>query len=138
MTASAAHNQAEQAAIELVAHFIAAIEAGDAATVEASYHPDARIWHNFDLVEQTRAENLATLRWVIANVADRRYEIVRREAFGGGAGVLQQHILHGTVSATGATLMVPAALVVLLADGLITRLDEYLDTAQVAVLRAQR
>ena len=50
-----------------------AIEQGDAETVAACYAPDARIWHNFDGLEQTVEENLRTLRWIGKRLQNRRY-----------------------------------------------------------------
>jgi uncharacterized protein len=64
---------------------------------------------------------------------ERRYDIVRRERLSDG--FLQQHVLRGTTR-SGATLEMPACLVVRVEQGRITRLDEYLDVAQAAVLGA--
>jgi ketosteroid isomerase-like protein len=47
---------------------------------------------------------------------------------------VQQHVLRGTAP-DGTPLEVPAMMRVTVADGRITRLEEYLDTAQVAALR---
>ena len=49
-------------------------------------------------------------------------------------GFVQQHVLRGTTD-SGAALEVPAMLRVFVADGHVTRIEEYLDTAQVAELR---
>ncbi|MGH6872723.1 MAG: nuclear transport factor 2 family protein [Rhizomicrobium sp.] len=109
-----------------------AIEAGDRDAVAACYAPNARIWHNFDGVEQTVAENLLTLGWVEKRLANRKYEIVARHAFDGG--YVQQHVLTGTLN-SGDAFRMPACLVVQVANGRITRLDEYLDTGQTQALR---
>ena len=66
-------------------------------------------------------------------LTDRRYEIQRREPLAGGA-VLQQHVLHGTVIATGEAFALPAVLVVTVEGDRVTRLEEYLDTARAAAL----
>ncbi len=107
----------------------AAIEAGDTDRVREIYPPGAVIWHNNDEREQTVDQNLAVLRWVCDNLADRAYEdVVRREH---DWGFVQQHVLRFTKD--GERRGVPACIVVTLDDeGRIARLDEYLDSAHVA------
>lgn len=51
------------------------------------------------------------------------------------SGYIQQHVLRGTAP-NGVEVAIPACLVVQLRDGLIARLDEYLDSAAVAPLIA--
>ena len=111
---------------------VAAIAAGDVDAARAAYHPDAKIWHNFDQIEQTVDQNLATLGWMLKVLPDRRYEDIRRHVIGNT--VVQQHVLRGT-TATGGVLEMPACIIVSVEDGKITSLAEYLDTAQAAVLR---
>ena len=106
-----------------------AIEAGDVAAVEGLYAADAVIWHNTDGIEQTVAQNLATLAWVVKNVAERRYEDVSRSVT--DRGFVQQHMIRWT-KADGTRAELPACIVATCAGGLITRIDEYLDSAQVA------
>jgi ketosteroid isomerase-like protein len=117
---------------QLASRFFQALERGDVAAVSECYAPDAMIWHNYDQVEQTRDANLRVLRWVVDNVAGLRYEDIRRVALDDG--FVQQHVLRGTAP-NGTPLEVPAMMRVMVADGRITRLEEYLDTAQVAALR---
>lgn len=114
----------------LATRFFAAIEAGDIDTVAAIYADDAVIWHNYDQVEQAAVDNLRTLAFVVRTVAGRSYDDISRVVLDDG--FVQQHVLRGT--APGGPLEVPAMMRVWVADGRITRLDEYLDTAQVAVL----
>ena len=42
-----------ESATEVVIRFFAALEAGDIETVRSIYSPDALIWHNDDLIEQS-------------------------------------------------------------------------------------
>ena len=118
--------------MELADSLVAAIEAGDTDALRQIYAPIAGIWHNFDQVTQTVDENLATLGWLIERLPERRYDIVRRERLADG--FLQQHVLVGTTR-RGDRLELPACLVVRVEAGRITRLEEYLDPAQAAVLR---
>lgn len=126
----------EPAEIEALAdRFFAAIAAGDVPTVRACYDPAAAIWHNYDQVEQGLEANLAVLGWMGRHVRDISYDEVRRVVIDGG--FVQQHVLRGTTE-SGAALEVPAMLRVYVSDGRVQRIEEYLDTAQVAELRAGR
>lgn len=117
--------------LEVAERLMAAIQAGDVDAVRELYHPDVQVWHNFDQVCQTGEENLRVLRWMVRRVKDRRYEEVRR--FETPGGFAQQHVLRG-IAPNGELLECPAAIFCTVEDGLITRLDEYLDSAQTAVL----
>jgi uncharacterized protein len=112
---------------------MSAIEANDAAAATACYTPDARIWHNFDGIEQTVAENVATLGWLAKRLSNRKYEILARHLFAGG--YVQQHVLTGTLN-DGTPFRMPACVIVHLRDdGLVSRLEEYLDTGHTKALR---
>jgi ketosteroid isomerase-like protein len=115
----------------LAESFFAAIEAGDLETVRRLYASDAVVWHNFDNLEQTVDDNLAVLAWMVRTVADRQYDEVRRIIVDDG--FVQQHVLRG--KAPGGRLEMPAMMRVVVADGRVTRVEEYLDSAHAAVLR---
>ena len=119
--------------IEVCDQLFSAIMRGDIEAVRAIYAPNAVIWHNNDMVEQTPEENLRTLGWVTRNITDLRYEEMRR--YDTGAGFVQQHVLRG-LAPNGSPLELPACVVCQVKDGQITRLDEYLDSGQTAVLRS--
>jgi uncharacterized protein len=116
----------EQEHLDLADRFLTSVQAGDQDAVRACYAADARIWHNFDNVEQTVDENMRTLRWFARTLPDRRYRVLRREALKDG--FLQQHVLEATLPDGTAWAMTAK-------DGLIVRLDEYLDSAHAAVLQ---
>ncbi len=118
--------------LEVADRVFAAIQAGDVEAVRALYHPDIRVWHNFDQVEQTRDENLRVLAWMARKLKDRSYDEIRR--FETADGFAQQHILRG-IAPNGERLECPAAAFCTVKDGKITRIEEYLDTAQTAVLQ---
>jgi len=113
--------------------FFAAIERGDLDAVAARYAGDATIWHNTDEVDQTREDNLRTLRRLARLTAGRAYVDVVRHAIPGG--FVQQHVLELTF-ADGRCARLPACLFARLErrDGrlLITRIEEYLDGVGVA------
>ena len=64
-----------------------------------------------------------------------RYDIVRRVPAPGG--VLQQHVLRGLLP-NGAEVELHAAMYLQVRDGHITRIEEYLDSAKRASIKAAR
>jgi ketosteroid isomerase-like protein len=113
----------------LATGFFDAIERGDIDAVAACYAEDVGVWHNTDGLVNTKAENLETLAGFIRGIPERRYENRRLVAFPGG--FVQQHLLKG-VRRDGKTVELAACLVCAVADGKITRLDEYFDAGHVA------
>jgi ketosteroid isomerase-like protein len=113
--------------------FVGAIQSGDTDTVRTCYHPDAKLWHNTDGVEQTVDQNMKVLDWFIRTLPDRNYRVTRLEALPDG--FLQQHVLEATLP-DGTKWAMDACVVVRIENGLITRLDEYLDSAKSAALRS--
>jgi len=118
-------------ALELGNRLFEAICSGDVGAVREVYAPTVRVWHNFDRVEQSLEENLRVLAWVVKNVSGMRYEQVRRQRT--ESGFVQQHVLRGTAPG-GESLEVAACLVCRVEGGRVTRIDEYLDSAQLAPL----
>jgi len=118
-------------ALELGNRLFEAICSGDVGAVREVYAPTVRVWHNFDRVEQSLEENLRVLAWVVKNVSGLRYEQVRRQRT--ESGFVQQHVLRGTAPG-GESLEVAACLVCRVEGGRVTRIDEYLDSPQLAPL----
>ena len=108
-----------------------AIPKGDLEAVRALYAPDAQIWHNHDGIVQDPAANLQVLGWVVKNIRGIRYEEVRRQAT--PTGFVQQHVMRGTAPG-GKAFELAACIICTVVDGRITRLDEYLDSAQLSAL----
>lgn len=123
----------EQEILDFAERFVGAIQSGDVPAVRACYAPGAKLWHNTDDVEQTVDQNIAILEWFIRMLPDRHYRVLRREALKDG--FLQQHILEATLP-NGTRWKMFACCVIRMENGLITRLDEYLDSAQGKALRA--
>ena len=121
--------------LEFAERFLSAIQTGDAEAVRACYAPDAKIWHNTDGVEQTIDQNMRLLGWFVRTLPDRKYHVIRREALPDG--FLQQHVLEATLP-DGTAWSMDACVVVRMQDGLIIRLDEYLDSGRAATLNAGR
>ena len=112
--------------------FLAALERGDPNEVRAFYTDDARIWHNFDDIAQTVDENLKLLAWMSRKLPKRRYRLVRREVLANGW--FQQHVLEAVLP-DGSEFRMLACCIVTVRDGLIEKLEEYLDPAQANPLK---
>jgi ketosteroid isomerase-like protein len=120
-------------AMQTAERLFRAIENGDVDAIRNIYTPTTKIWHNNDGVEQSIEQNLATLKWVIANIKDVKYTEVRRQPT--PTGFVQQHVLRGRFRDKDVAL--PACIVCIVENGRITRLDEYLDSAQTAVFTSR-
>jgi ketosteroid isomerase-like protein len=113
--------------LDLVDRLITSIEAGDIDGVAACYSPGIEVWANFDGQAKDLDASLRVLAWLVGATTERRYEVTRRIEIEGGA--LQQHVLHATVAKTGKSFSMPACLVMQIDDGVIVRIDEYLDAS---------
>lgn len=113
--------------------FVGAVQAGDGELMRSFYTPDAKIWHNTDNVEQTIDDNIKVLNWFVRTLPDRKYTVLRREPLSDG--FVQQHILSATLP-DGTAWSMDACVIVKMAEGKIVRLDEYMDSAAGAKLRA--
>lgn len=119
--------------LAIAERLFSAVSAGDVDAVRAIYAPEAVVWHNNDGIQQSVEQNLAVLGWIAANVKGFRYEGSRCQPT--PTGFVEQHIARGTAP-NGTEFAFPACVVCTVASGRITRLDEYLDSAQIAVLVA--
>ena len=114
-----------------VAHrFLDALNAGDVDAARACYHPDAEVWHDFDGVTQTVDENMYLMAAMGKRSSRREYVIRRLEPIEGG--YLQQHTLEITTLAGQDLVAEAVALVRVGDDGLIHRLDEWINPAPLA------
>jgi ketosteroid isomerase-like protein len=110
----------------------ATIERGDGGALAAMWADDIVVWRQGGGRERDKARALKVIEWFVDVTTDRRYEVLDRQVFDGG--FVQQHNVHAT-GKEGEPLTFRACLVVKVgADGLITRIDEYLDPADLAPL----
>lgn len=119
-------------ALDLANKFKSRLEAGDEPGARACFRPDAGIWHNYDRRTQTVDQNMATFKNIISKTKSRTYDIQRMVEIPGGW--LQQHILR-VVTLDDKTIEADAIAVVLVEDGKIARIEEYLDPTPLATLR---
>ena len=108
-----------------------ALVAGDIATVESLYADDIVVFRNFDMRELPRAKVLKVVAFLASSVEGFRYENVRVTPTEDG--FVQQHVFRGR-SKSGAEITAPICLIAKVRDGRIVRIDEYLDSAQMAPL----
>jgi hypothetical protein len=121
--------------LEIAARYRRAVDAGDAEALAALHHPDGRIWHNTDGLEQTVEENAKLSDWVRSRAPDLAFTDVRITPT--AEGFLRRHVMTGT--GPGGSFAVPSCLIVTLdAAGLITRVEEYIDSAALAPLLARK
>jgi ketosteroid isomerase-like protein len=120
--------QVRQAADRL----FAAITEGDVEAVADLWSDDVTVWHQGDERDSDKTRALKVIRWYVGATTYRRYEVLDRQVFDGG--FVQQHVLHCT-SARGEDVALRVCLIVKFGDdGLIRRIDEYLDPADLAPL----
>lgn len=118
--------------VDVANRLFGAIEAGDYATVEALWADDVTVWHSGDTHDNDRRRALKVIRWFLDRTTTRRYEVLDRRMFDGG--FVQQHLLHAA-TAEGASITLRVCIVIKVSsEGLITRIDEYFDPADMAPL----
>ncbi len=117
--------------LALADRYFGAIEAGDLEAVSACCTDDVEVWANYDDRTLDKARSLRTVGWLCSKLADRRYDVRRRELLPDG--FLQEHRLCGTTP-DGTEVAVPCCMVARVTDGRISRLHEYLDPSWAAAL----
>jgi uncharacterized protein len=111
---------------EMIAAFDGAIEGHDPDAFVAVLAPGAIVWHNSDRKEVDARENMASIAILGQLVDGLKSERVRYAPVDGG--FLLQFVVHGTVTSNGNPFEMQNCLVVTTTDdGLISRIDEYVD-----------
>ena len=117
---------------EVADRLFAAIESGDADTVEKMWDDDVLVWKSAEPEDQVKTRALRVIFWFMETTTERRYEILDRQFFDGG--FVQQHILHATSRKGGSIAFQVCIVIKLGANGLITKIDEYFDPAELEPL----
>ncbi|KAJ3333519.1 hypothetical protein HDU93_008518 [Gonapodya sp. JEL0774] len=117
--------------LALAEKFVGAITRGDVPAVRECYAPDAKIWHNTDLIFQSVDENVVTLLGLIKTTSSRAYNnrvVSTFERKDGTRGFIQEHVLVAK-SLSGPTLRLPACIICTVNSDAtrITQLREYMD-----------
>jgi ketosteroid isomerase-like protein len=112
-----------------------ATNANDLATMAELTAPGAVVWHNFDDTEVNSEASAKTVAWLFRTVSDLTW--TERALSITEHGWVRQTLMTG--NAPGGPLSAHTCVVITLDDdGRIVRTEEYLDTAQLTNLRAQR
>lgn len=102
-----------------------ALESGSPDAATAFLAPGAVLWHNDDKVEMDAVEGIGRVTGLHALVDDVRVDVVQLEQV--STGWLQRIVLRGTVRSSGRELAAHNCAMIHDSDGLITRIDEYVD-----------
>jgi ketosteroid isomerase-like protein len=122
----------QQVIAEVADQLFAAIERSDGTTLSQLFDDDIAVWRVGARRDNDKERALKVLRWFIDVTAQRSYEILDRQLFTDG--FVQQHILHAT-GHDGALIAMRVCIVIKLGvNGLISRIDEYFDPADLAPL----
>ncbi|MGE2728349.1 nuclear transport factor 2 family protein [Mycolicibacterium vaccae] len=125
-----------QTLAEVADALFAAIERGDIAAVDRSFAPDVRVRKTGDRRDNDHTRSVKIINWFVTASTQRRYEVLDRQLFPGG--FVQQHMLHATAH-NGTTIAMRVCIVIKVGDdGLITRVDEYFDPAEIGPLIKQQ
>jgi ketosteroid isomerase-like protein len=109
-----------------------AIEAGDVDAVAAMWSDDVTVWHAGDTRLSEKSRAMRVIEWFVSATAERHYDVLDLRFFDGG--FVQQHVLHGLTRAETAYSLRVGIIIQVGPDGLITRIDEYFDPADLAPL----
>lgn len=120
-----------EAITDVADRLFAAIEQSDIAMLEQLWNEDVVVWKVADR-ERDRERAMRVITWFISRTTARRYQILDRQLFDGG--FVQQHILHADCRNGGSIAMRVCIVIKLGTNGLISRIDEYFDPAEMAPL----
>ena len=110
----------------VIDRFYGAPASGHLADALGCLTPDARVWHCFDGIAHDRDSSLEGWKALLAAFPQRAFVDVRRHPIPGG--FVQQQMMTGC-SVSGALVAWPVCVVIMLQDGQISRIDEYIDRA---------
>jgi hypothetical protein len=126
------HPLSEQVKLAAATAYVSAAQGNDGAALIQLAAPGAAIWHNSDNKNVTVEHTARSLNWVHQAIPDAQWTTVSLKTTSDG--FVWQSTLSGT--APGGQVNAHLCLVVTLdGDGKFTRADEYLDSAQTAVMR---
>ncbi|QUR66727.1 nuclear transport factor 2 family protein [Mycobacterium spongiae] len=127
---------AAEAIVEVADTLFTAIENGDIAAVDRLWSDDIAVWRVGAGKDDDKARALRVIAWFTSATTARRYQLLDRRVFDDGAsrGFVQQHVLRAT-GRTGRPISIRVCIVIKInAVGLINRIDEYFDPAELAPL----
>jgi ketosteroid isomerase-like protein len=123
-----------QTIVDVADRLFAAIENSDVAAVDRLWSNDIAVWRVGARRDNAKARAMRVIDWFITATTERHYEILDRRLFDGG--FVQQHILHAAGHAGQSISMRVCIVIRVGTNGLIDRIDEYFDPAEIAPLLA--
>jgi ketosteroid isomerase-like protein len=110
---------------ELVDSFAAALEGRGSAAFIASIEPGAILWHNNDRLEVDAITHMGNIEMLSKVVRDAAFQTVRCAPIKNG--FVLQFAFRGTLVSNGRNFEMQNCIVATTADGMISRIDEYVD-----------
>ena len=104
---------------------------GDAEGVTRLYHDDFSAWRNFDNRTLTRKQALKIVQILANNLQGLRYDDVRVQPT--PSGFVQQHVMRCTAP-NGQPVEAHVCMIATVKDGKLLRVDEYMESSQMAPL----
>jgi ketosteroid isomerase-like protein len=125
-----------QTVVAVADRLFTAIENGDGAAVDRLWSNDIAVWRVGARRDNDKARAMRVIDWFITVTTERHYEILDRQLFDDASvsGFVQQHILHATGHAGQSISMRVCIVIRVGTNGLIDRIDEYFDPAEIAPL----
>jgi ketosteroid isomerase-like protein len=118
--------------VDVADRLFSAIANSDIVTVKRLFGEEVLVWHSGDTRDSAKERAARIIDWFINATTSRRYEVLDRRYFDGG--FVQQHVLHAD-GRNGRSIHMRVCIVIKVGtDGLITRIDEYFDPAEMAPL----
>jgi ketosteroid isomerase-like protein len=117
----------------VIQRFLAAIESGNEASLRELYRDDALIWHNNSNDTMSKDANIAMLMGLWRNGVRLRY-VFDEQLVVGNRGV-RRHRVEATTR-SGQRFVFQVAMFATIEDGRIVRLDEYIDSKDLAAFGA--
>ena len=127
--------------LDVADRLFTAIEKSDVAAVDRLWSSDIVVWRVGARRDNDKALAMRVIDWFIGVTTERHYEILDRRLFGESDGsdesvhgFVQQHILHATGHAGQSIAMRVCIVIRVGTNGLIERIDEYFDPAEITPL----
>jgi ketosteroid isomerase-like protein len=121
-----------QTIVDVADRLFAAIENSDVAAVDRLWSNEIAVWRVGARRDNDKSRAMRVIDWFVTATTERHYEILDRRLFDGG--FVQQHILHATGHAGQLISMRVCIVIRVGTNGLIDRIDEYFDPADIAPL----
>ncbi len=109
----------------LLDRFYQSLVEGDIDSMTRCCSPDLEVWHNFDGVVQDLAESVEAWKGLVAAFSVRKLVDARTSTIDGG--IVRRHMVIFGNGPDNPDMAKPCCVFVKVRNGLITRIDEYID-----------